>query len=83
MDEMMQQGQPQGLAAQLGNTQPMRDVDQIVEMLMKGVSPEELIERGIPSELVDQAMQVVAQMMQVPEEQAGLAGMQLKNGPMR
>ena len=64
-----------GLAqATVQNTQPMRDVDQIVAMLMQGVTPQELVQQGVPKELVMQAMEIVSQQaVQVPPEQAGLA----------
>ena len=66
-----------GLAAELGQqTQPMRDIDQIVAMLMRGVTPEELIQAGVPRELVLEAIDAVTkQAINVPPEQTGLAGM--------
>jgi len=66
-----------GLAAELGQrTQPMRDIDQIVAMLMQGVSPEELIQAGVPRELVLEAIDMVTrQATNIPPEQSGLAGM--------
>ena len=58
------------------SAQPMRDVDQIVAMLQQGVSPEELIQMGIPEALVIEAINVVTQAAtQIQPEQAGLAGM--------
>ena len=71
-----------GLAQSLAqNTQPMRDVDQIVAMLMQGVTPQELVQNGVPQELVTQAMQIVAQQTtQVPPEQAGLANQYIQQG---
>lgn len=66
-----------GLAASMAqNTQPMRDIDQIVQMLMEGVTPQELVQQGVPVELVQAAMQEISkQTTQVPPEQAGLANM--------
>ena len=55
-------------------TEPMRDLDQVIQMIMQGVMPEELVAQGVPEELVMAAMQEISkQMTQVPNEQAGLA----------
>ena len=55
-------------------TEPMRDLDQVIQMIMQGVMPEELMAQGVPEELVMAAMQEISkQMTQVPNEQAGLA----------
>ena len=69
----------EGLAQQLGQqTQPMRDIDQIVAMLQQGVTPDELIQMGVPKELVMAAIDAVTQQAtQIPADQAGLAGMSL------
>ena len=66
-----------GLAASMAqNTQPMRDIDQIIQMLIEGVTPQELVQQGVPVELVQAAMQEISkQTTQVPPEQAGLANM--------
>jgi len=57
-------------------TEPMRDINQIVAMLLQGVSPDQLIAQGLPQELVMEAMRIVQQQTtEVPAEQAGLAGM--------
>lgn len=69
----------QGLAGQ-GQEQMMA---QIVEALRQGMSPEELVQRGVPQELVQAAMQVLDQEMQaqqMPEGQMGLAGSQMAEG---
>ena len=69
-----------GLAASVGQqTEPMRDLDQIIAMIMQGVSPEELVAQGLPEELVMAALQEISkQMTQVPNEQAGLAATVVK-----
>lgn len=38
-------------------------IQQIVELLMSGVSPEELLAEGVPQELLEQAMQIAMQSM--------------------
>ncbi len=51
----------QGLAAQAGQEQDasMQAVAQIVELLMQGVTPEELLRQGVPQELVMQAVEMM------------------------
>lgn len=52
--------------------QPMRDLDQIVQMIKNGASPEELVQGGIPVELVQAAMEAIQkEAMQVQEQQPG------------
>lgn len=66
----------EGLAAGMAQEQggPMRDVNQIIQLLVNGVTPEELIQQGVPEELVMMAMDELAKdTTQVPEGQAGLA----------
>ncbi len=74
MEEM---GLAQSMAKQPGN--PMRDMNQIIQLLVNGVTPEELIANGVPEELVQMAMQELAKdATQVPPEQAGLAATMVK-----
>ena len=51
----------QGLAAQVGQGQDaaMQAISQIVELLMQGVTPEELLRQGVPHELVMKAIEMV------------------------
>lgn len=66
----------EGLAAGMAQGQggPMRDVNQIIQLLINGVTPEELIQQGVPEELVMMAMdELTKNATQVPPEQAGLA----------
>lgn len=72
----------QGLAMNAMQTSPMRDIDQIIQMLVQGMSPDELVQQGIPVELVQAAMEQLSnQMTQVPPEQEGLAAMQVQAMP--
>jgi hypothetical protein len=76
------QNPEQGLAAGLAKTAPMRDLDQIIQMLMQGMQPDELLQQGVPMELVQAAMeQISRQMTQVSPEQAGLAAAQVQAMP--
>lgn len=68
--------QNQGLAGQ--QQQEAKGIQQIIQLLLQGVPPEELISRGIPEEVVKQAMSIAQQQQQqqqsAPEQ--GLAGQQ-------
>lgn len=71
-----------GLAQAVGQPdQPMRDLDQVVQMIMQGVTPDELLQMDVPEELVMAAIDAIGQQVnQMPVEQEGLAGMQLQQG---
>ena len=59
-----------GLAQQSASMPSIKDV---AMMLMQGMSPEELVQRGMPQELVQAAVQMLRQQMQLQENKAGLA----------
>lgn len=69
----------EGLAQSMVQPAPqkgMPTIEQIIQMLMQGVDPEELVAQGVPPELIMQAIQVIEQQMaaqQTPAEQQGLA----------
>lgn len=74
MDEM-------GLAQAMGQGGGMRQgkLQEIVAMLMQGTTPEELMQMGVPEELIMAAMEMVAaETAEVPDENAGLANMMIK-----
>ena len=60
----------QGLAQQSASMPSVKDV---VMMLMQGMRPEELIEKGIPEQLVMAAMQVLKQQAAPQDNMVGLA----------
>lgn len=67
--QVMAQGQPAA-----PEQEGMPTVEQVIQMLMEGMDPEEMVKMGIPPELVMQAIQVVEKQMaaqQAPEQ--GLA----------
>lgn len=71
-----------GLAQMVGNRPTgqygLRDV---VAMLMQGADPEDLVEMGIPKELVLQAMQELTTQMQAQQpanQEGGLAAMSVQ-----
>ena len=77
---MMEQGlaQQQAMGQQMPQEEQM--LQQIVELLMQGVTPEELIQKGVPQELVQKAMMIIQQQQQPQPEQAGLAGRATQGG---
>ena len=60
----------QGLAQQSASMPSVKDV---AMMLMQGMRPEELIEKGIPEQLVMAAMQMLRQQMPPQGNESGLA----------
>ena len=66
----------QGLAAQAGQGQDaaMQAISQIVELLMQGITPEELLRQGVDPKLVEQAIQLLRQQQQLQTQSSpGLA----------
>ena len=72
----------QGLAAQAGQGQgqgqgqdaAMQAISQIVELLMQGVTVEELLRQGVDPKLVEQAMRLLQQQQrQQTQQNPGLA----------
>ena len=63
----MSQGAPQGRRASTAT------VEQAMQLLQSGRAPEELVQMGIPAEVVQMAIQRLPQVPQAPVEE-GLAG---------
>ena len=69
-----------GLAAQMygeesdassaGSGKPVT-VEELVQLIMQGITPQQLIEAGIPQQLVDQAVAMAGQMAQQQGPTAG------------
>lgn len=80
----MANGMEQGLAAQQGAGQASGiALQDVVNMLMQGVDPEQLLQQGVPMELIREAIQLImAQEQQAqaastpPSTDAGLAASQ-------
>ena len=79
----------QGMAAMgVPQGQPQRGVpttvQQVVDAIMQGANPEDLLAMGVPQSLIDQAMMILMEQTQ-PPMQEGLAGMQVTQNdkPMR
>ena len=75
----------QGLAAQqaeMGGVQQTPSsitLEQVMQALVEGVTPEELVQAGVPVELIKRAMQMINSQTQPAPEEAGLAAMSLDN----
>ena len=53
-------------------------IEQIVMMLEQGISPQELMAKGVPVEAIEAAMGMLSQQaMTMPNDQAGMANMVL------
>ena len=71
-------GQPQGM----NQEQMMALVQQVVKLLMQGVTPQELIAKGVPQQVIDEALKLIDQHRQAtgqdtpqaPQNEQGLAG---------
>ena len=55
-------------------------VGQLVELLKQGISPKELLAQGVPEELLQQAMAILAQEAAPQPAPEGLAGMHMQPG---
>lgn len=71
----------QGLAEQ---SAPNAQVQEVVQMLMQGADPEQLMQQGVPVEIIKEAIQIILaqeqQAQQVntpPSTEAGLAATQV------
>lgn len=57
-------------------------LEQVIEALRNGISPEELLANGIPQQVIDMAMQQLTQSVQDVPQEMGLAGAYIQNPPM-
>ena len=80
MQGMAAMGVPQGQPQQA----TQMTVQQVVDAIMQGANPEDLLKMGVPQALIDQAMMILMEQTQ-PQGQEGLAGMQVTQNdrPMR
>ena len=75
----------QGLAAQqagMGGVQQTPSsitLEQVIQALVAGATPEELVQAGVPVGLIKRAMQMINSQTQPAPEEAGLAAMSLDN----
>ena len=67
----------QGLAASgIGQGGGQMTIDQVIQAIMQGANPEDLLQMGVPQQLIDEAMKILMAQTQ-PPAQEGLAGMQV------
>jgi uncharacterized protein (DUF433 family) len=65
-----------GLAERTLGVNPQVSVEDVVNMLMQGVTPDELVQQGVPVELIEQAiamMEAQAMQQEAGMPQGGLA----------
>jgi hypothetical protein len=73
-----------GLAQQMAGPQQgmgQPTIEQVMQMLAQGASPEELVQMGVPPEMVQAAIEALmgqGQQQQMAPEQEGLAGMHVQ-----
>ena len=60
--------EPQGLAERTLGIETQTGVQEIIDMLMNGISPEDLINQGVPVELVEQAIAMISQRQSVGQQ---------------
>lgn len=72
-DEMQQEGLAASGTMQGGG---QMTVDQVVQAIMQGANPDELLQMGVPQQVIDEAMKILMAQTQ-PPAQEGLAGMQV------
>lgn len=67
--------QPKGPSTAMG-------VEEVAQLLMQGVEPEELLEQGIPAEVIQQAIQMLMQQAQQQSAQPAqtATGRQMQGG---
>ena len=59
MDQGLAQQEAQGQGGGMDQQQMMQLVQQVAQLLSQGVSPDELIQQGVPQEVIQAAMQMV------------------------
>ena len=72
--------QMEGMAAmgvQQGAAGSQFTLEQVIDALVNGAKPEELIAMGVPQQLVQQAMMEISAATQSAPAESGLAGMQV------
>ena len=61
----------QGLAAQAGQDQQQAQmVQQVMEMLLQGAKPEELIAQGVPASVIEMAIKMLREQQQQQQQMA-------------
>lgn len=66
----MEQGLAQSMASNAPQAQgQLPTVEQVAELLLSGIDPEELVQKGVPPELIMQAIEMIEQ--QMAAEQSG------------
>lgn len=72
-----------GLAQRGADNSTAALLAQVVEMLKQGATPEELVQQGVPVEVIQAAIEVLQEevaMQSIPTQDAGLAARKVTNG---
>ena len=69
------------------SSMPMPTIEELVALLKQGITPQELIQQGVPTEMIDQAMAILQQEVQIGQPQGqpmqgGLADMYAAEGSL-
>ena len=81
-------GEEMGLAAQMGQQSgapaagsggQMPSVVELAQLLLSGITPQQLVEAGVPQELVQQAMAMAKQMSQTAAGPVGQGGVPMSD----
>jgi hypothetical protein len=88
MDKLLNMDEQVGLAQQMAGPQQgmgqqgagQPTIEQVMQMLAQGASPEELVQMGVPPEMVQAAIEALMgqSQQQMAPEQEGLAGMHMR-----
>jgi hypothetical protein len=73
MEEEMGLAQRAAAEGAGGMGQGMPSPQELAELLLQGITPQELQEAGVPVELIEQAIAIAKQMSQMPQE-TGMSG---------
>jgi hypothetical protein len=68
MEEEMGLAQRAAAEGAGGIGQQMPSPEELAQLLLQGITPQELQEAGVPVELIQQAIQIAKQMSQMPPE---------------
>ena len=78
MEEVGLAAQQYGEASGTGSNKPVT-VEELVQLLMSGITPQQLVEAGVPQELVQQAMAMAKQMSQTAAGPVGQGGVPMSD----
>ena len=82
---MEEQGLGASMAQQTGVRQdgsnPQQELMQVVQMLQQGATPDQLVQAGVPKELIDQAIRMLQQQAQEQSPNQAMQQQQMQGQP--